>query len=220
MSNQFPRETKTERIQRFNTTKLKRYHSLENHNAYCLAEDPLRKNSEYLLPPGFFNLRKYLTMLKWPMNNYAALEIKVTLFERAVCGRIDRVRQTDEEFPHWSRLDTSNAIPPVFPPPPSKFFTKDVNVVRETFGLYQDLIVQAGNEDFKPFKGLKFNISQSIPPMLAKKISIDDIFLTLRTERAFIGQVFCQTDSIRTPEAYKEILKLTDIKGKKKLLYL
>ena len=217
MSEKYPRATRMERIQRFNTTKLKRYHSLEHHSASCLAEDPLRPEQEYLLPPGFFNLRKYLTMIKWPLNNYAALELKVTLLDRRVCGSIDRVRQTDEEFPHWSRLDTSNSIPPVFPPPTSKFFTKDVDVVRETFELYQTLIFQAGNEDFKPFAGLKFNISQSIPSFLAKKISIDDIFLSLRTERAFIGQVFCQTDSIRTPEAYKEILKITDIKGTAKI---
>ena len=42
---------------------------------------------------------------------------------------------------------------------------------------------------------------------------MDDFYSTLRTERAYVGQVFNQNDAINTPEAYKEILKLVDIKG-------
>ena len=147
------------------------------------------------------------------MNDYASLQLRVTLFERSVCKRIDNVKNADKTFPKWSRLDTSNSIPAVFPPAyANSIFNVNIDTVRETWDLYKELRFKVGDDAFKPFEGIRFNLTQSAPKFLADKLSIDDFFITLRTERAFIGQVYCQTDSIRTPEAYKEILKLTDIK--------
>ena len=60
---------------------------------------------------------------------------------------------------------------------------------------------------------MSLRMLQPIPEVLAQKMTMDDFYSTLRTERAYVGQVFNQTDAINTPEAYKEILKLVDIKG-------
>ena len=60
---------------------------------------------------------------------------------------------------------------------------------------------------------MHIRILQPVPEVLAQKMTMGDFYSTLRTERAYVGQVFNQSDAINTPEAYKEILKLTDIKG-------
>ena len=60
---------------------------------------------------------------------------------------------------------------------------------------------------------MTLRILQAIPEVLAQKMTMDDFYSTLRTERAYLGQVFNQSDAINTPEAYKEILRLIDITG-------
>ena len=126
---------------------------------------------------------------------------------------MDRVPEIDDQFPKWSRLDTTNANPPVFPTPKNSVFTVDVERVKQTAQIYREARFPLNEDSFQPFEGMVLRILQSVPPMLTNKFSMDDFYSTLRTERAFMGQVHSQMDSIKTPEAYKEILKLTDVKG-------
>ena len=178
-----------------------------------MAEDPLAENEPFRLPPKFFHLRKYLASAKWPLNQYAPLELKVTLFERRVARRIDDAGDTDKEFPKWSRLDTSNSIPNVFKADGKSLFTVKAKDVKTTMENFRNLNFPIGTDNFKPFEGMVFNLNQSVPRILVGKLALDDVYATLRTERAFMGQIFHNVDSIRTPEAYKEILKLIDLKG-------
>ena len=127
--------------------------------------------------------------------------------------RIDDAGETDTRFPKWSRLDTSNSIPNVFKANNKSLFTVKAEDVKTTMENYGDLHFPIGTDSFRPFQGMVFRLNQSIPKMLVGKVSLDNFYSNLRTERAFMGQIFHNTDSIRTPEAYKEILKLVDVKG-------
>ena len=60
---------------------------------------------------------------------------------------------------------------------------------------------------------MNIRLLQPVPEVLEHKMTMGDFYSTLRTERAYVGQIFNQSDAINTPEAYKEILKLTDITG-------
>ena len=199
---------------------MRRFATLENHGscAQVFHEDPLDKGNPYKIPPGFFHLQKYLENIKWPVNKYAPMDIKVTLFERRVCNRIDRVPEVDDAFPKWSRLDATNMLPAV-QIPTNTVFTVDVSKIRQTMELYRKMKFSLGTDSVQPFEGMSLRILQQVPPILAKKLSMVDFFATLRTERAFMGQVFSQ-ESVRTPEAYKEILRLIDIEGLVKRLML
>ena len=194
--------------------KLKRFAKVENHGqcGQMVAEDPLHPGEEFILPPQFFHLQKYLEHYKWAVHKYAALDIKVTLIERRVCSQIDRVPTVEREFPAWSRLDSTNMIPEVLIPTNSIFGT-EVSTVQAAVDLYKDLKFPLGRDHFQPFEGMTLRIMQQVPEVLTGKLSMDVFFNSLKTERAFMGQVYTPVESIRTPEAYKEILKITDIKG-------
>ena len=193
---------------------MERFTSLENHGrcAQSLAEDPLKKGEKFQLPPAVFHFQRYLEMLKWPVNKYASLDIKVTLFERRICNQIDKIPTVEQKFPKWSRLDTSNTVPAIAIPA-NTVFTVDVTKHKATVELYKKLKFSVGTDNFQPFEGMVLRLTQAVPEVLHGRLSLDNFYGTLRTERALMGQVNTQSDSVRTPEAYKEILKLVDIKG-------
>lgn len=186
---------------------------MANNKTHQFEEDPIVSDTSFRLPPKCFHLRQYLAAAKWALNKYAPLELKVTLFERRVARRIDDAGETDEKFPKWSRLDTSNSIPNVFEENAKSLFKVKAADVKATMESYCELNFPIGTDNFRPFQGMVFRLNQSIPKILVGKVSLDNFYSSLRTERAFMGQIFHNTDSIRTPEAYKEILKLIDLTG-------
>ena len=151
----YPDLSEEERVRRFDTMKLRRFGRLENGGicAQELNEDTLNKGSEFLLPPSFFHLQKYLETLKWPVNKYAPLDIKVTLFERRAAHLIDEIPTVEAEFPEWSRLDSTSAEPPAYPIRANSIFTADVNVIRETMEVYRKVKFSLGSDNFQPFEG-------------------------------------------------------------------
>ena len=155
MAETVPDLSEVDRVRLFDTTKLKRFGKLENGGlcAQELSEDPLDKNQPFMVPPSFFHLQKYLEKLKWPINKYAPLDLKITLFDRRVANLIDQIPTVDTVFPQWSRLDATNAVPPAYPIRTNTIFTADVRVVRETMELFRKLKFSLGSDNFQPFEG-------------------------------------------------------------------
>ena len=201
--------TDIEKIQEFDTLKLQRLLKSVKNDMFCPKNDPTDSTKPFRLPPDCFNLRKYLSHLPWPPAKYAAFHIRIQLYEKEACQWLNTYKI--EEFPTYLQLHVDPPNPPVEPQQMLfQYSKKKADAIRESYAQLQFSI---GDDNIKPFQGLKLHLATKTPAAFAEKFSKDDLFMSLQTERAFMGQIYNQAESIHTPEAYKAVLRLMDVEN-------
>ena len=198
-----------EKVQAFNTIKLHRLMKSVKNEMIVPDNNPLEQSQPFRLPPSFFNLRKYLTYLKWPPAKYASFEIRIQLFDKPTCQWLSSYRSND--YPAGTELNWTPSDPSAAKK--KTLFLRSEAKAKEIRALYEQLQFSIGDDSIRPFLGLKLRLMDKTPAAIAERFNKNDLFTSLQTERAFMGQIYNQAESIHTPEAYKAVIKLIDFEG-------